>query len=49
MVNHTIHSSGKNRWSKPQQSLDPNTRRIVYGPIRPMEDRGFLWRLLHRG
>ncbi len=29
--------------------LDPSRRRMVHGPLRPMEEpHGLLWRLLHR-
>jgi hypothetical protein len=47
MVNHTIHSSGRDRWSKPHQSLDASMRRKVHGPVRLMQGEGFLWCLFH--
>jgi len=43
-------SSRPDRWLAPHQSLDPCTRRMTYGPIKPMDWSGRpLWqRLLGR-
>ena len=33
----------------PVKILDPSRRRLIHGPLRPMEEpHGFWWRLLHR-
>jgi hypothetical protein len=35
-------------WKLRKQEIDPSMRRMIHGPIQPMdEDRTFLWRLFH--
>ena len=38
-------SSSPDRWSKPRGYSDTGIRRLVHGPIQPMERPGFLERL----
>ena len=34
-------------WFVPKQSIDPSLRKLIYGPVRPMDRPGFLARLFH--
>lgn len=45
MSNLPFHSSSPDRWSKPRGYSDSGMRRLVHGPIQPMERPSFLERL----
>jgi hypothetical protein len=46
MSAYTFHSSRPDRWISPRPTRDPALRRMVNGPLQPMERPGFLQRLL---
>lgn len=45
----TYRSSRPDVWVVPRPHSDPSLRRMTHGPIRPMEEPGFLARLFGRG
>ena len=49
MITQRLPNYGTNFDYLPKKPLDPSLRRLIYGPIKPMERRGFLARLLHLG
>jgi hypothetical protein len=48
MSAYRYHSSRPTNWVLPRQDMDGNRRRMVYGPIQPMEEPSWLERLLTR-
>ena len=46
MLEQRISSSQYNAWSPRRMPLDPCTRKMIFGPVRPMEQPGLLQRLL---
>jgi hypothetical protein len=44
----SFRSSRPDTWTSPRQPLDAGLRRMAHGKIRPMEQPGFLSRLLVR-
>jgi hypothetical protein len=49
MSAHRYHGSRQNDWFAPRPHRDANQRYQTYGPIQPMEEPGFLWRLFRPG
>lgn len=46
MLEQRISSGQYNAWSQRRTPLDPCTRKMIFGPVRPMEKPGLLQRLL---
>ena len=46
MLEQRISSSQYNAWSPRPRPLDPCARKMIYGPVQPMEQPGLLQRLL---
>jgi len=51
MPRQCFRSSRPDKWTMPRPNMDPIRRRIVYGPVLPMEEenKGWLRRLLPWG
>ncbi len=46
MSNYTMRTSRPNNGVSPPQHLDPNRRRLIFGRVRPMKERGLFQRIL---
>ena len=46
MLEQRVLSTQSASWGMPRRTLDPSMRRKIFGPVRPMEQPGFLQRLL---
>jgi len=46
MLEQRISSSQHSAWAMRRGSLDPCTRRMIFGPVQPMEEPSLLTRLL---
>ncbi len=48
MSAYTFHSSRPDRWTSPRPTRDPALRRMIHGPLQPMEQPGNLTGLFER-
>ncbi|WP_202131689.1 hypothetical protein [Aurantiacibacter rhizosphaerae] len=48
MSKYTFRSSRADSWAEPRPYRDPSTRLARFGPIQPMEQKGFFSRLFNR-
>lgn len=49
MTAFSFHNSRPSNWVLPRPTQDPDRRRLMYGPIQPMEEPTWLQRLFGKG